>query len=171
VHLPLRRSRIIPRFHLDGVPPGSRVSVIKIDPESGERQGLIASAMVGDGGWVDLPQPIIVKAGEAFIAVPVIHQLTLLPDTFAICRPDADAAIPAWATAGDFFSITGTSDELSICIILPESRCIGRMAGHRRWRTEMLNLHRIWIEQVRSLWTSSWQPASAGWCVMQGRWT
>ena len=28
--------RIIPRFHLEGVQPGSQVSVIKIDPESGE---------------------------------------------------------------------------------------------------------------------------------------
>jgi hypothetical protein len=25
---------------------------------------------VGEGGWVDLPEPIIVRAGEAFIAVP-----------------------------------------------------------------------------------------------------
>ena len=62
--------RIIPRFHLEGVPRGSQVSVFEIDPESGERQGLIASATVGAEGWVDLLQPIIVKAGEAFIAVP-----------------------------------------------------------------------------------------------------
>ena len=62
--------RIIPRFHLEGVPPGSQISVIKIDPESGERQGVLATAIVGDGGWIDLPQPIIVKAGEGFIAVP-----------------------------------------------------------------------------------------------------
>jgi uncharacterized protein len=106
--------RIIPRFHLDGVPPGSHVSVIKIDPESGERHGLLATATVGDGGWVDLPQPIIVKAGEAFIAVPVVHELTLLPDTFAICRLDADVVIPAWATANTFYSITRTAEELSI---------------------------------------------------------
>ena len=46
------------------------MSVFKIDTESGERQGLLATATVGDGGWVGLPQPIIVKAGEAFIAVP-----------------------------------------------------------------------------------------------------
>jgi hypothetical protein len=24
---------------------------------------------VGEGGWVDLPEPIIVRAGEAFVAV------------------------------------------------------------------------------------------------------
>ncbi len=124
--------RIIPRFHLEGVPPGSQVSVFKIDPESGQRKGLIASAKVGDGGWVDLPQPIIVRAGEAFIAVPVVHQLTLLPDTFAICRLNADAAIPAWATTGEFLSITRTSEELSIvCLqsLVPDGiRC------ERDWR-------------------------------------
>ena len=27
-------------------------------------------AGVGEGGWVDLPEPITVRAGEAFIAVP-----------------------------------------------------------------------------------------------------
>lgn len=62
--------RIIPRFHLDGIGAGRRVSVFKIDPTTGERLGLLATATVGEGGWVDLPQPIIVRAGEALIAVP-----------------------------------------------------------------------------------------------------
>ncbi len=64
--------RRIPRFHLEGIEKGRHVSVIKIDPETGERLGLLVTATVGDGGWVDLPQPIIVRAGEAFIAVPVV---------------------------------------------------------------------------------------------------
>lgn len=38
----------------------------------------------------------------------------LLPEKFAICRFDRDAQVPAWALKGDFFSITRTSDELSI---------------------------------------------------------
>ena len=44
------------------------------------------------------------------------HQLalTILPDTYAVCRLGADAAIPAWATTSSFFSISRTSDELSI---------------------------------------------------------
>src|SRR5690348_13360038 len=67
--------RIIPRFHLEGVRPGSQVSVIKIEQESGKRLGLLATATVGDGGWVDLREPIIVRAGEAFIAMPM-----LIPD-------------------------------------------------------------------------------------------
>ena len=62
--------RIIPRFHLEGVPAGQRVSVFKIDPGTGERLGMLATATVGEGGWVDLREPIIVRAGEGFVAVP-----------------------------------------------------------------------------------------------------
>lgn len=62
--------RIISRFHLEGVEAGRRVAVYRIDPDSGERLGLLVTASVGEGGWVDLPEPIIVRAGEAFIAVP-----------------------------------------------------------------------------------------------------
>jgi hypothetical protein len=62
--------RLIPRFHLEGVEAGRRVSVFKIDPGTQERLELLATATVGEGGWVDLPEPIIVRAGEAFVAVP-----------------------------------------------------------------------------------------------------
>jgi hypothetical protein len=62
--------RIIPRFHLEGVPTGRPVSVFRIDPGTGERLGLLATATAGEGGWVDLAEPVIVKAGEAFVAVP-----------------------------------------------------------------------------------------------------
>jgi hypothetical protein len=61
--------RIIPRFHLEGVPSGSVVSVYKIDPATGARLGLLASAVVGDAGWVALDTPIVVRAGDTFIAV------------------------------------------------------------------------------------------------------
>mgnify|MGYP002784959281 CR=1 FL=1 len=40
--------------------------------------------------------------------------LILLPETYAVCRLDANAPVPAWATTGSFFSITRTNDELSI---------------------------------------------------------
>jgi hypothetical protein len=62
--------RLIPRFHLGGVEAGRQVAVFKIDPGTGERLGSLATAAVGEGGWVDLPEPIIVRAGEAFVAVP-----------------------------------------------------------------------------------------------------
>ena len=61
--------RLIPRVHLEGVPSGARVSVFQIDPATDVRSGLLAIGTVGEGGWVDLIEPIIMKAGEAFIAV------------------------------------------------------------------------------------------------------
>src|SRR6266576_832956 len=74
--------RLIPRFHLEGVEAGRRVSVFKIDPDTGERLGLLATATVGEGGWVDLGEPIIVRAGEAFIAMPVVAPM-IRPETAA----------------------------------------------------------------------------------------
>jgi hypothetical protein len=62
--------RIIPRFHLEGVEAGRRLKVYKIDPGTGELLGLLATATVGESGWVDLTEPIIVLAGETFVAVP-----------------------------------------------------------------------------------------------------
>jgi hypothetical protein len=46
----------------------------------------------------------------------MMHALTLsvLPDTFAICRFDPAAPIPSWVTQREFVSITRTRDELSI---------------------------------------------------------
>jgi hypothetical protein len=62
--------RIIPRLHLEGVEAGRRVSVYKIDPGTGEWLRLLMTATPGESGWVDLPEPIIVRAGDAFVAVP-----------------------------------------------------------------------------------------------------
>jgi hypothetical protein len=63
--------RIIPRFQLEGVEAGRQVSVFKIDPGTGERLGLLTTATVGEGGWVVLSEPIIVRAGEGFVVVPI----------------------------------------------------------------------------------------------------
>lgn len=112
--------RTIPRFQLEGVQAGRRVSVFKIDPGPGERVGLLATANVGDGGWVDLLEPIIVRAGEAFVAVPgqssATPPLTLLGvgGLFAVCKLPPGSAIPGWATTGDLFSVTRTVGELSV---------------------------------------------------------
>lgn len=44
--------------------------------------------------------------------------LELLPDTFAICRLPAKAALPAWASApGSFLTVSRTPDELSITVV------------------------------------------------------
>lgn len=62
--------RIIPRFHLEGIEAGRNVSVFRIDPATGERLQRLAVATTCEGGWVELPTPIIVRTGEAFVAVP-----------------------------------------------------------------------------------------------------
>lgn len=41
-------------------------------------------------------------------------ELSLLAASFSICRLAPDAAVPEWARQGQFFSITRTSDELSV---------------------------------------------------------
>ncbi len=61
--------RIIPRFHLESVRAGRQVLVFRIDPGTGQRLDLVATAAVDEGGWVNLIEPIAVRAGEAFIAV------------------------------------------------------------------------------------------------------
>ncbi len=40
--------------------------------------------------------------------------LSLLPDTFAICRLERKSEIPPWALSGGFSSITRTAAELSV---------------------------------------------------------
>ena len=62
--------RIVPRFHLAGVPPGRRLSVHRLDPVTGGRLELLAVAVTGDGGWVELAEPLVVRAGGGFVAVP-----------------------------------------------------------------------------------------------------
>jgi hypothetical protein len=52
-----------------------------------------------------------------------MSNLTLLPDRLAVCRLPPGAAIPAWATASPFFSLTRTDAELSVvCVqqLVPE---------------------------------------------------
>ena len=43
-------------------------------------------------------------------------QLSLLPESFAIIGLSPGSEIPGWATLGPFFSITRTSEELSIMV-------------------------------------------------------
>ena len=62
--------RLIPRFHLDGVEPGRRVTVYRLDPQTGRPADMLVRAIAGEGGWVDLPKPLVVRAGEGFVAVP-----------------------------------------------------------------------------------------------------
>ena len=60
------------------------------------------------------------------------RKLTILPETFAICRLDADAAIPAWASASSIFSITRTAEELSIVCL--QSLVPDGVRSEQNWR-------------------------------------
>jgi hypothetical protein len=62
--------RIIPRFHLDGLAAGTRVTIYRIDTVTEERREQLATAVVGADGWVELAEPLRVRAGDAFIAEP-----------------------------------------------------------------------------------------------------
>jgi hypothetical protein len=46
------------------------VAVYRFDPVTEERRELLATATVSEGGWVDLADPLRVRAGDAFVAVP-----------------------------------------------------------------------------------------------------
>lgn len=58
--------------------------------------------------------------------------LSLLPETLAVCRLNKEVAIPGWATAGDFFSITRTADELSI--VCRQSQVPSTVQREENWR-------------------------------------
>jgi len=65
------------------------------------------------------------------------RQLTLIvvDGLFAVCRLEPADSVPRWATAGEFFSITRTADELSIVCrqdAVPEGILCER--GWRCWR-------------------------------------
>lgn len=59
-------------------------------------------------------------------------RLVLLPDAVAICRLAPDEAVPAWATAAPYWSVTRTPDELSI--VCPESAVPADVQASRSWR-------------------------------------
>jgi hypothetical protein len=40
--------------------------------------------------------------------------LSVLPETLTVCRLEPDAEVPVWATAGGFWSVTRTPEELSV---------------------------------------------------------
>lgn len=58
--------------------------------------------------------------------------LSVLSKAFVICKLPADAPVPPWATRGKLFSITRTSDELSVVAeigMVPEN-----LRGDTTWR-------------------------------------
>jgi putative acetyltransferase len=89
---------------------------------------LVPGALHGVSGKVVYPPPF----GPGSQGSPVgPMSLILLPGTFAVCRLDGNA-VPAWATAGEFYSVTRTAEELSVVsredAVPPGVRC------ERSWR-------------------------------------
>ena len=60
------------------------------------------------------------------------HSLTLLPQPIAICRLEATAPVPVWATASPWWSITRTPDELSV--VCAEALVPAGVSASRGWR-------------------------------------
>jgi uncharacterized protein len=58
--------------------------------------------------------------------------LSILPETFAVCRLEPDAAIPAWATRGSFFSVTRTPEEVSIVCL--QDQAPDDILAEKGWR-------------------------------------
>jgi uncharacterized protein len=64
---------------------------------------------------------------------PKLH-LSLLDGRYAIVQLDRNAPLPPWASAGEFFTVTRTSDELSVVCLesnVPDSELELRVA--RDW--------------------------------------
>lgn len=63
--------------------------------------------------------------------------LRRLPDSLSICKLPAGTPVPAWATQGNFWSITRTPDELSI--VCESARIPADLASnHPGWRALMV---------------------------------
>jgi hypothetical protein len=58
-------------------------------------------------------------------------ELSLLADTFAVCKLAPKADIPGWAS-GDFYALTRTADELSI--VCPEKAVPEDVPHESSWR-------------------------------------
>lgn len=56
----------------------------------------------------------------------------VLPDTLGVCKLNSSMAIPQWAHAGDFFSVTKTAEEFSI--VCSETAVPEDVLCERGWR-------------------------------------
>jgi hypothetical protein len=58
--------------------------------------------------------------------------LSILPDIYAVCRIPLKASIPDWAMASSFYSVTQTSDEISI--VCQSKDVPAGVKAKRNWR-------------------------------------
>lgn len=83
--------------------------------------------------------------------------LRLLPDSLAVCRLEPDAAIPWWASVAPFFSITRTTDELSV--ICASSRVPRGTNATYGWR--VLKLHGQFHHDLTGIMNAVVKPLAA----------
>src|SRR5262245_3044723 len=70
--------------------------------------------------------------GRQLMTPSQLLELIPLRDRYAVCRLPTDAAIPAWAMASDFLSVTRTPDEVSL--VCREDRVPAGIRSERGWR-------------------------------------
>ena len=58
--------------------------------------------------------------------------LSILPESLSVCHLSPAAAIPSWAFAGEFFSVTRTVDELSL--VCAEAHIPADIQAEKGWR-------------------------------------
>ena len=58
--------------------------------------------------------------------------IDLLPEKTAVCRLEHGSDVPEWAFSGEFFSVTGTPDELSV--VCPQDCVPGNIMAEKEWR-------------------------------------
>ena len=120
--------RLVPRFRLEGVKARQRNTVFGLDAGTGNRCEVLGKATAGDGGWVGLAEPLVVRAGGGFVAAP------------------APAVAVRAEVRGDFDAIRnvnrlafGQEDEASLVDALRDGGCVraslvaevdGRVVGH-----------------------------------------
>jgi hypothetical protein len=59
-------------------------------------------------------------------------ELTLLPDSLAICHLSKDTPIPRWALAGEFYAVCRSEEELSI--VCPDGHPSAEIEADSGWR-------------------------------------
>ena len=89
-------------------------------------------------------------------------QLSTFPETYAIVGLSQGAQLPAWATQGSFFSVTRTSDELSI--IVEESRVPAGLQFQGGWRVIKVHGHLCCRRLACSLLSSDLLPPQESVC-------
>ena len=58
--------RVVGRFHLDGVAPGTVVAVRRLRTPGDVVGEMVATAIVGSGGWVEIDPALRVDAANGF---------------------------------------------------------------------------------------------------------